>query len=69
MEKAMMILLLSMLMFFFMTIQQYICQKEIRAELKEVKHEIELIREEHEHTVVVYDDMIQMILKGANGDW
>lgn len=68
-DKAVFLYLASLLLFFFMTLQQYKCQKEIKAELKEVKIQIELLRQEHEHTVTVYDDMIQAILQGAKNEW
>lgn len=69
MEKALILYLASLLLFFFMTLQMYLCQKELKTELSEVRLEIELLRQEHENTVTVYDDMIQAILQGAKNEW
>ena len=69
MGKATFIYLLSILLFVLLSVQQLIDQREIKAELRRVNKEIELLRQEQEHSTVVYDDMIQMILKGVKGDW
>lgn len=69
MGKATFIYLLSILLFVLLSVQQLIDQREIKAELRRVNKEIELLRQEQEHSTVVYDDLIQMILKGVKGDW
>ena len=69
MGKATLIYLISILLFILLSLQQLMDQREIKAELRRLNTEVELLRQEQEHSTIVYDDMIQMILKGVKGDW